>query len=868
MSASPKPSKRGSVFLLAAGIVVVCVCLVGLTLTVLTYTTMTADLRDTTRERALETTYLIARQAGGALQFDRPEPLEDLFSSSLSAARDKALGAVGYILSSAQETAATGAVSTDLVDLARAAAESGEAAFSPDAYAVAIPVLFGQNDAVVGAVAMEWTPEVALQAATMRMAGHVAISVGVMLVTTLLAMAAFYRTLSRPLLRLAGAMDAIGRGTPVAAIPAIGRSDEIGRIAETLEEFRDRLAVGETSRREAAFRGAAFDAASSALLVIDDDLRVLYANAAYLRLLDRLSDTLKAAFPDFDPAIVVGRKITDWHPQDTRFERLLRDTGAMPLRADMKIGDVRLSLGLASVHDDTREVSGVVAEFADVTAQTMHTSILNAIEGMQAVAEFTPGGCLSRANPRFVSALGAAVEADLVGVDVSSILSLPDSDLNEPLLGRLERGESFEGRIAGHWRGAEASFDGSLFRVDDARGQTMRFVLIARDTTKSDREMAEAAAARDVLQEQQTAVVAALSVALGRLSEGDLTTRLDQKFAPDYEGLRQNFNGAVENLCHLVGSVAELATTMRKEAVEIASSAEGLSQRTEKTAATLEETAAALDELTSSVRSASDGADRANGVVVDARSHAIRSGDVVREAVEAMSEIEASAERITRIIDVIEDIAFQTNLLALNAGVEAARAGEAGRGFAVVASEVRALAQRSSEAAREINELISSSGVQVERGVDLVRRAGEALSKIVESVSEISSLVGGIAASSKEQAASVFEINTAVNLLDQSTQQNAASFEETTAASHALTEVAEELNQALGRFETGVRDVSTVPAISGRSSRRNVDRAEIQRPASSIHQYVGNKSDTSVRTGSQALALPEPVVLETGWEEF
>jgi methyl-accepting chemotaxis protein len=116
---------------------------------------------------------------------------------------------------------------------------------------------------------------------------------------------------------------------------------------------------------------------------------------------------------------------------------------------------------------------------------------------------------------------------------------------------------------------------------------------------------------------------------------------------------------------------------------------------------------------------------------------------------------------------------------------------------------VRALAQRSSEAAREINGLISASGAQVKRGVDLVDQAGDALKGIVESVMEISRNVSEIAVSSREQSSGLVEINAAMNQLDQVTQQNAAMFEETTAASHALTREAETLTRTMGRFQTG-----------------------------------------------------------------
>ncbi len=167
-----------------------------------------------------------------------------------------------------------------------------------------------------------------------------------------------------------------------------------------------------------------------------------------------------------------------------------------------------------------------------------------------------------------------------------------------------------------------------------------------------------------------------------------------------------------------------------------------------------------------------------------------------------MEMIEGSSKAISNIIGVIDDIAFQTNLLALNAGVEAARAGEAGRGFAVVASEVRALAQRSSEAAKEINDLITSSGQQVQRGVSLVHQAGSALTEIVSSVKNISDHVNAIASSAQEQSLGLAEINDAITELDKATQHNTAMVEETTAASQSLKNQAGLLSKTTSQFQT------------------------------------------------------------------
>lgn len=301
-------------------------------------------------------------------------------------------------------------------------------------------------------------------------------------------------------------------------------------------------------------------------------------------------------------------------------------------------------------------------------------------------------------------------------------------------------------------------------------------------------------------QAEQQAVVERLSIALGKLADGDLTTAISTPFKGDYDKLRLDYNRTIENLNATLGGVVDRTGQIREALQDMSKSSDDLLRRTETQAATLEETAAALDEMTASVRSAAAGAKEVETIVADAQEDADESGLVVRNAVNAMTEIEKSSDEITQIIGVIDDISFQTNLLALNAGVEAARAGEAGRGFAVVASEVRALAQRSSDAARQIKELIGGSSAQVQRGVKLVGQTGEALTKIVERVAHISELTSEISTSAQEQSIGLGEINSGVTQLDQVTQQNAVMVDEATASSHSLNEEAQTLSDLVAQF--------------------------------------------------------------------
>jgi methyl-accepting chemotaxis protein len=229
---------------------------------------------------------------------------------------------------------------------------------------------------------------------------------------------------------------------------------------------------------------------------------------------------------------------------------------------------------------------------------------------------------------------------------------------------------------------------------------------------------------------------------------------------------------------------------------------------------------------------------------------------VVAKTVDAMMRIDESSRKIADIIGIIDEIARQTNLLALNAAVEAARAGDAGRGFGVVASEVRNLAQRSSQAAKDIKNLITTSNDQVKMGVELTNRAGASLQEIVESIRKVADVVSDIANASAEQAIGIEQVNRALTQMDEATQQNSALVEQNAATAKTLEHQARAMNERVSFFRI---DAAAVPMYAFTPAPKPVVPTAKQKPAAN----GGARRGAVGRMQAQLAAA-----IDDDWNEF
>ena len=361
------------------------------------------------------------------------------------------------------------------------------------------------------------------------------------------------------------------------------------------------------------------------------------------------------------------------------------------------------------------------------------------------------------------------------------------------------------------------------------------------DTEASERRRAM----NEAIESERNLVVETFGTALSRIAAKDLRYRIQDDLPDVYESLKHDFNNAVEELEGTVELIGQSAVNMAAGSNEINSAAGDLAKGAEAQAASVGETASAVEQITSSVKTSTERAEEVGKLVSHTRQSAEESGTIVNRAVTAMDKIEKSSAEIANIIGVIDEIAFQTNLLALNAGVEAARAGDAGKGFAVVAQEVRELAQRSANAAKDIKNLITASGNEVNAGVSLVNETGQALEKIVTEVQEVAEHVTAIVESAREQSVGLSQVNVSVGSIDQGTQKIAAMAEETTAATHSLTEEVSKINEMLGAFSTSGTVQGVAPGLTVATSRNTT----VASPARTLTRHVASAMATGTDGG-------------------
>jgi methyl-accepting chemotaxis protein len=274
-------------------------------------------------------------------------------------------------------------------------------------------------------------------------------------------------------------------------------------------------------------------------------------------------------------------------------------------------------------------------------------------------------------------------------------------------------------------------------------------------------------------------IVRSITIPVGKASElvetmakGDFTntSNLDQK--DEIGRMSKSLNHMAAQLSTMIRDIVIGVNSLTSSSTDLAAISRELSSVAHDTAEKSSAVATAAEEMTGNIQSVSaameQSANNVNTVAISTDGMTVTIGEIaqsvekaksisdtaVQQSRQASNDIAAlgeSARKVSRVTETITEISEQTNLLALNATIEAARAGEAGKGFAVVANEIKELAKQTAAATVDIKSQTDEMQITTATTVNNIE-------KISQIITDINSVVNGIATAVVEQSAATSEI--------------------------------------------------------------------------------------------------------------
>ncbi len=329
---------------------------------------------------------------------------------------------------------------------------------------------------------------------------------------------------------------------------------------------------------------------------------------------------------------------------------------------------------------------------------------------------------------------------------------------------------------------------------------------------------------KDSLQQQVSQLIQQVEGA----TRGDLTVRAEV-LSGDLGTVADFFNSIIENLRELVIQVQRSTLNVNTLLVDNEGALRSLSQDSTEQSKAVTALLTNVAEMTQSIEQVAAAANQAKTVTQEsidvvasnegtldlAVEKIMRLRSTVDDTAQKVRQFGQSSAQISRIVGLITDFAVQTDVLAVNAGLEASRAGEQGRGFAMIANEIASLAARSTQAAREISQIVESIQVethalsnaiaegttQAADSSHQIRNTKQAMGQISHVSRKVNGLVKTISESALTQADTARSIQQLMMNVETVSIATATATDQVSTALHQTVETAQSLQRSVEMFK-------------------------------------------------------------------
>jgi len=230
---------------------------------------------------------------------------------------------------------------------------------------------------------------------------------------------------------------------------------------------------------------AAVETSAGAMMTIDRDCVVTYANDAMRKLVAANVAAFRMAYPGVDFAELEGARFDPFQGAPDHQRLLLAAPRATPYVGEINVGEMKVSLRIASILDDDGQYVGNVVNWDDVTEERSRDGMIAAIGKAQAVIEFSLGGVILDANENFLGALGYTLD-EIRGQHHSMFVAPAERGSPEyrAFWEKLGRGEYDAGQYKRIGKGGrEVWIQASYNPILDGAGKPFKVVKYATDIT-------------------------------------------------------------------------------------------------------------------------------------------------------------------------------------------------------------------------------------------------------------------------------------------------------------------------------------------------------------------------------------------------